>query len=129
MVLKLPFCGIESIADRYINVLVCVSIAWLSIDNDISAGHRDVDSDVKDIALMVSRIFASDDNATPNDAIVKAFKAGRPFTHARLNGIGMGQILKCNLKWEAHHGLASSTLQQCWNTLRTTLSVTQAALP
>jgi hypothetical protein len=61
--------------------------------------------------VRVRAILASDTGAMHHDAIVKAFKAGRLFTHTRLNGLRRGQVLKSNLKREAHSHLASSILQ------------------
>ena len=63
MIFEQPAGGIESVADRDVDVLMRMVCRGIAADGDLAAGNFKVDADPEQIALMVARVPAFDDNA------------------------------------------------------------------
>ena len=64
MIFEQPAGGIESVANRDIDVLMGMVCCGIAADGDLAARNFKVDADPKQIALMVARVSAFDDDAT-----------------------------------------------------------------
>ena len=55
----------------------------IAADGNLAAGHLEVDANPQQIALMVARMLALDDDAASHDPIEEPFEFLGPFAYAR----------------------------------------------
>jgi hypothetical protein len=102
-ILKLPPCGLECIADCYVDVLMSPGHCRLAAhDNIRGIGNNEVNPDVKDVALVVTVLRAGNDNLTADDPAEKLLKLGSFFPDTRLDDIGMLNAFEGDLKGDLH---------------------------
>jgi hypothetical protein len=63
MIFEQPAGGIESVADRDVDVLMRMVCRGIAADGDLAARNFKVDADPEQIALVVARVPAFDDDA------------------------------------------------------------------
>jgi hypothetical protein len=63
MIFEQPAGGIESVADRDVYVLMRMVCGGITADGDLAARNFKVDADSEQIALIVARVAAFDDDA------------------------------------------------------------------
>src|ERR1700687_3471498 len=102
-ILQLPSRCLEGVADGHIYVFVGASHGWIATDNNIGCpGNLQLQLDVKRIALVVAMLRSPDDDLHRYDAVIELLELSSLFSKARLDGVGMGNVLKSNFKWDLH---------------------------
>jgi hypothetical protein len=81
VVFEQPAGGVESIADRDIDILVRVVRRGIAAHDNLAAGDIQVDANLEQIALKVTRVATLDHDAARCDAIEKPFELLGPFVY------------------------------------------------
>jgi hypothetical protein len=102
MIIEQPAGGIESVADRDVDVLMRMVRRGIAADGDLAAGNFKVDADLEQIALMAARVPALDDDAARHDAIEEPFEFPGPLLYARRDRFRGSHMPEGDLKRELH---------------------------
>ena len=102
MIFEQPAGGIESVANRDIDVLMGMVCCGIAADGDLAARNYQVDADAHHMALMAPRVPTFDDDAARHDAIAEAFEHIGPLAYARGNCIRGSHMSEGDLKRNLH---------------------------
>jgi hypothetical protein len=102
MIFEQPAGGIESVADRNVDVLMGMVCRGIAADGDLAARDFKVDADLEQIALMVARVSAFDDDAARHDAIEESLELIGPLAYARGDWIRGSHMSEGDLKRNLH---------------------------
>ena len=102
MIFKHPAGGVESVADRDVDVLMRMVRRRIAADGDLPAGNFEVDTDPEQIALPAARMPAFHDNPARDDAIGEPFELPSPLAYARRDGLRGVHMAESNLKRSLH---------------------------
>ena len=83
MIFKQPAAGIEGVAERDVDILIRMVRCGITPDDDLPSGNFQIDADLKQIALLATRVPAFDDDTARSDAIAHPFELRGPFAYAR----------------------------------------------
>ena len=83
VVLEQPAGGIEAVAERDIDVLMRMVRRRITPDDDLPPGNFEIDADLKQIALLTTRVPAFDDDTARRDAIEEPLKLRDALAYAR----------------------------------------------
>ena len=97
MVFEQPVSGIESVADRHVNVFMAAVCRRIAADDNLAARNLEVDADVEQIALPLARMAAFDDDAAGNDPFEESVQLFGPLSDARLHRRQGGGVAKSDL--------------------------------
>jgi hypothetical protein len=112
MVLELTPYGVETIADRNVDVLVGVVLGRISLHDDLPARHLEVDPDVIEIAATAP-LGCLDDDATAHDTAEELLELAGALADLRLDRRRGVDIAKGDLKpgWHGRLFLETTSLQ------------------
>ena len=97
-VLKLPACGLESIAYGHIDIFMGAVRARLTAHHNVGRfGHHEMDRDVKGVSLVVAVLRPRNDDARADDPVRYLFELLNFFSDACLDGVGMLNAIECDL--------------------------------
>src|SRR5271166_4565934 len=102
MIFEQPAGGIESVADRDVDVLMRMVFRGIAADGDLAAGNFKVDADPEQIALMAARVPAFDDDAARHNAIADSFQLLGPLAYARRDCVRGSHMPEGDLKRKLH---------------------------
>src|SRR5215469_15445799 len=77
-------------------------------DDNLLPRNFEVDTDTEQIALLMTRVLALDDDAARYDPLKEAFELHSALTYSRRDGVGRIHVAKRDLKRELH-GIFPST--------------------
>ena len=72
MVFEQPARGVESVADRDVDILVRVMSRWITPDDDLVSRNFEIDTHPKQIALLAARVPALDNDPAGYDSVKEA---------------------------------------------------------
>ena len=99
VVFEQPAGGVESVADRDIDILMRVVRCGIASDDDLAPSNFEVDTDAEQIALATARVAALDDDAAGHNPIKKAFELLGALTYSCGDHVGRFHMTKCDLQW------------------------------
>jgi hypothetical protein len=102
VILEQPAGSIESIANRDIDILMRMVRRGITADNDLVTGDIQLDADLEQIALLVARVPAFDDDTARRDAIEESFELLSPLSYACRDRVGGFHVPKGDLKRKRH---------------------------
>ena len=97
MVLDLPSGGIESVANRHIDVFVCVVRSGLTTHDQLRAARLHIHAHLIEIALVVMLVRRFHDDVTAHQIVGVAIEFFRALANPRLDRIRPWHVLKNNL--------------------------------
>jgi hypothetical protein len=83
IVFEEPAGGIERVAHRDMGVFMRMMSCRVAPDHDLAAGDGQVDTDMKQIALLMARILEFDSNAAGYDAVEDTIELLGPLADTR----------------------------------------------
>jgi len=102
VVFEEPAGGVESIADRDVDVFMGMVCRGIAADDDLAAGNFEVDADPEQIALKAPRMPAFDDNTARHDTIEKPLELLGAFADARRDRVRGIHVPEGDLKGNLH---------------------------
>jgi len=102
VIFEQPAGGIESVADRDVDILVRVMSRWITPDDDLVSRNFEIDTHPKQIALLAARVPALDNDPAGNDPVKEAFELRGALLYTCCDGIRRRHMAKRNLQWRLH---------------------------
>ena len=78
-----PASCVESVADRDIDILMCMVRLGVAPDHDLVPWHFEIDPEPEQITLLTARMLAFDNDAARYDPVKKAFELLGALTYSR----------------------------------------------
>jgi hypothetical protein len=77
---------VECVADRHVQILVRVVLAWFPVHHDRTAGNRQIDADVVDLAMEMAPMIGAQRHPAGGHPIRNPLKFVNPAPHLDLDG-------------------------------------------
>jgi hypothetical protein len=102
MVLELAAGGIEGVANGDADILVGTPRLRIAANDDLAAGHRDIEPDPEQIALLVAPMLTLDGDSAGHDLVEEPVELLGVFPYSLLD-LGRGlDVAEGDLQWQAH---------------------------
>jgi hypothetical protein len=117
VVFELAPSGVKGVADCDIDVLMGVVFVGIAPDHDFTAGNRQVNANMIELALVVMPMWRFDGDPVTRDATVKLLKFFSSFTDIRFDSIRRGDAAESDLQRNLHRARppAGGELNVRWN--------------
>lgn len=99
---ELTLGGVESVAERDIDVFVGLFVVVVATDHDMLLWNAQVDTDLVEITLVLVMMFCLDSDPATDDVIAELLQFCRLFANSGFDCIGMRYASKRNLQWYLH---------------------------
>jgi len=96
---ELSGCRGKGIPQRHVHVFMRLPVVMIAADHDVLVRHVDIDSDLVKVTLMLVMMFRFDRNPATDDVLAVLFEFCGLLTNSRLDGVGMRNTPKRDLKW------------------------------
>src|SRR6185436_1751054 len=107
--LELPACGAEGVTDRDVEVLVSAIERMIATHHDVRPGHRQRDSHMEPLSLVLVLVRALDEHVAALDAWMDLLEPGRPALHEPFDGGSLLHVSKRDAQWNGHARMRCTT--------------------
>src|SRR5579871_767981 len=102
MVFQEPAGGIERITDRDIDIFMGMPFGAIAADDDLPSWHFQIDANLEQIALLVTRMAALDNATAGGDPVEKRPEFGDALFDTRRDRVGPVHMAKSDLQRQLH---------------------------
>ena len=87
VIFEQPAGGIESVADRDVDILVRMMRRGIAPDDDLVSRNFEIDTHPKQVALLAARVPALNDDPAGNDSVKEAFELRGTLSYSGRDGV------------------------------------------